>query len=99
RMDKVQEIGKGATKFTARQPVDSVELVRPVDAVFREVPRPASKIGQPLRFGELDVGVGELSIGISELRIGIGELNVCPAELEIGIRQCRRAVFDALIKV
>jgi hypothetical protein len=45
RMNKVQEIGKGAAKFTARQPVDSVELVRPVDAVFREVPRPASKIG------------------------------------------------------
>ncbi len=99
RMDEAQEVGEGTAKLTAREPIDSVKLVRPADAIFRDVPRPASEIGQPLRFGELDVGIGELSIGISKLRIGVGELAVRPAELEIGIRQCRGAVFHALVKL
>src|SRR5512144_1733743 len=98
-MDEGQEIGESSAKFTARQSVDSVKLVRPADAIFGDVPRPAAKICEPLRFGELDVGIGELSIGISKPRIGISELAVRSAELEIGLRECGSAVFHTLVKL
>ena len=98
-MDEIQEIGKGAAKFTALEPIDSVKLVRPCEAIFRDVPRPASEIGETLRFGELDIGIGELSVGGGKFRIGVGELAVRFAKLEIGIGQCRRAVFHALVKL